>query len=234
MRIPGLFIPEHKSLEMKTQELLTKKPRRRGESPALKELLHGCEIFLKKQENTDILKKYDIALRATIGMKYTKHDIEKLAGKIGDHYRDELFLGFYLSALINRIITEKDHITLPLDTELSGLGSHLERGKVEVEWSAYSETGDCMTGGELIIQGDTTSFTASYMTGGLLKTRKMIDYACYFMKGGKAITEQITGIEPGCGMEKKGELWIAKSTTRISTSCEGKIYLKNKKIWPKK
>lgn len=234
MRIPGLFIPEHENLERKTQELLTKKPKRKQESPALKELLHGCETFLKKQEKIEPLEKYHIAKMVANGMRYTKQDIEKLAEKIGDHYRDDFFLGFYLSALINRIITEKDHITLPLDTELSGLGSHLERGKVEVEWSAYSHTGDCMKGGELIIQGDTTSFTACYMTGGLLKTRKMIDYACYFMKGGKAITEQITGIEPGCGMEKKSELWITKNTTRISPNCKGTIYLKNKKIWPKK
>lgn len=231
MRIPGLFIPEYESLKRKTQELLTRRPRRRQEPPALKELLQGCETFLRRQEKKDVfLEKYNTAMSVTRSMKYTKHDVKKLAEKIGDRYPDEFFLGFYLSALINRIITEKDHIVLPLDTELSGLGSYLPRGRVEVEWSACSYTGNHMKGGELIIQGDTTSFTACYMEGGLLKTRKMIDYACYFMSGGKAVTEEITGLEPGCGMEKKGELWITKSTTRISRSCEGTVYLKNKKI----
>ncbi|MBU4502540.1 MAG: hypothetical protein KKA79_08130, partial [Nanoarchaeota archaeon] len=79
----------------------------------------------------------------------------------GEHH-----IGFYLSALINKIIQPDDVITLNITEEVDGLGTKLQHGTLIVNGDVGDDVGHAMAGGKLIVKGNIASSVGYCMEGG--------------------------------------------------------------------
>ena len=108
MKLPQDFIPE-KSLE-KNEEGLLEKSKLSYNPKTLNCLLDLGKKFLEKAEAGQYKDMYGIGIESIRGLEYTLEDVEELSKKIEIGTEEDLWLGVYFSALINKVITEKDNI----------------------------------------------------------------------------------------------------------------------------
>lgn len=210
MKLPKTFVPE-KDLEKVTKELLSHDLR-------INRLLVSCEDFLDKSIGTSPAVKYAVGEEFASSIVYDKEDVEELSKRIklqeGSDVSIEKYLGFYLSALINKVITDQDEIVLALGFELAGIGFYLPRGIVIVKDSVGDWTGGCMTGGKLEIGGNAKDYTGSFMKKGLI------------------IVEGDVGILTGY-MAEEGEIFVNGGIESVPQSCRATVYEMDEKIWPR-
>lgn len=213
MIMPKTFIPE-KNLEKNVKELLKKQKNTYNELIVLT-LLKNCEEFLAEQEyDTTILDVYNYGERRAKKLIYTKHDLEELSTRIDMNHKDDgCYLGIFLSALINKIITEEETIILRPIVPLHGVGAYLTKGRVIVDGDVGFFLGHYMEGGEMIVEG-----SAQHDTGN-------------GMKGGRLVIKKDVGICTGIFMES-GEIVVYGEIRDIAKSCKGNIYHKDKLVWP--
>lgn len=146
------------------------------ESKTISLLLESCEEYVRIISKDKIwlptIYKKGEALASTIS--YTKHDIEVLSRKITIpqrpedpyFYTIEEYLGFYISALTNKIITENDRITLKPKVRLAGLGSYLKKGNITIEGNVLEYVGHCVSGGRVIVNGNARRNAGVGISGG--------------------------------------------------------------------
>ncbi|MBU4502050.1 MAG: hypothetical protein KKA79_05625 [Nanoarchaeota archaeon] len=227
MKLPKSFRPE-KDLDSKIKDLLSSESLV-YDPGAVEDLLDVGEYFLE-QELDNYEGFYHVGVGLVKGLKYDLKDVEELSKKIkqGQNKR----LGVYLSALINKKITEKDTITLTLEEELNGVGMYLQKGtliingnvnnsigwgmkdgKLIVKGNAYDYTGWCMEGGEVVVKGNANDNTGCYMKGGELVVEGDVnDFTGFDMAGGELVVEgRISSISD---LFKKGVIMEGGKTRR--------------------
>lgn len=204
MEIPKDLIPKRKDLGEKMEQLL-KGAKTVGHNPKIVEyLLDSCCEFLEdykkslqdRRADIDFKAAYRLGKKLAKEMKYTKYDLEELVQKLGTEEKlwklqagKGKYLGFYLSALVNKIITKNDNIILEGYVNLIGLGSHLERGTVTIRGDVSNYAGAFMKGGELIVKGWVGNFIGIGMKGGRITVKGGIqaNYIGLDMTGGEII-----------------------------------------------
>lgn len=187
MDIPKSFKP-NKNLEKATEQLLEGRKRN---SKIMNELLISCGWFLEKKASTDIETMYNVGRVLANDIGYTKSDLEELSENITEDAFEDRNLGFYLSALINKVITENDKVVLKPKVDLTGLGVFLQRGK-------------------LIIKGDVLDYTGAFMRGGMILVKGNIKYwTGYFKQGGLIVIEGNEGMFTAFRM-RGGNIWVVK------------------------
>jgi formylmethanofuran dehydrogenase subunit C len=215
MKIPKTFVKENisdedlkKILNIEEDKLFSKHMDR---------LVSSCDQFLS-QTYGGAEVKYEIGEKTANKYIYNLEDVENLSKRIlltpvWDDSEPEI-LGFYFSAMINKIIKENDTVNLTLCTKLDGIGSRLAKGTVTVDSNAGSWVGWHMTGGKLKILGD------------------IKDYIAYRMEGGIIIVTGKAGGSVGY-QANRGELYINEIEGSITMSCMASVYnSEGKKIWP--
>jgi len=208
MRLPQTFIPEKKQ---NINEIL-QEPKEEINPNAIEELLKSCKKFLEKEQNLPFSRCYELGEELANEIKYNKKDLEKLSQEITITEKDK-YLGLYLSALVNKIIKEKEMITLKLDKKWDCLGAYLRKGILEIDSNIGNETGCEMTGGKIIIKGN-----AGYYTGSQVKNGELIIYGD---------TGEWTGLEMAYG-----EIYVEGEIESFDYDCKGKIYQRGRLIHP--
>lgn len=216
MKIPRTFVKENvseKDLEKilnPTKDCLFNKK--------IDRLLSSCDQFLNLAfGNSEV--KYGIGEKIAGQYSYTLEDIESLSKRalledmpLWPSFNVEN-LGFYFSALINKIIDENDTVKLALRTKLDGIGSYLAKGKIVVDGNAGSWAGAYMTGGNLVVLNNAGDYIGYEMVNGIITVSgKVGGTVGYQANGGEIYADDI-------------ESWIA-------LSCKATVYKKGKKIWP--
>lgn len=191
MRTPKIFLSKRKDLRQVLKGIeIEEHPK------TVKYLLRNCEEFLdeynkfRKQVLMKCIEKaYKTGVELAEDIIYTKHDLEEFSQRIPLKRNDHVYLGVYLSALINKVITEKDVLTLNLNAELDGLGAYLERGTIIIKRGTLDYTGSFMEGGTIIVYGDVRDFTGLSMKKGRIIVRGQIKghYTGLCMIGGEVI-----------------------------------------------
>lgn len=207
MKIPSIFLIENKDLEKITCDLLSS-------NRNLERLLKSCEEFLELQSGISPSLKYEIGAGLAENLVYKKKDVEELS-KLLNYDNDplnSLFLGFYFSALVNKVIEEKDVVRLASGVKLIGLGAYLKKGALVIdgsigEWSAFN-----LDGGRLVVFGDTGDYTAHGMKSGLVRVKGCV--------GGLT------------GCEARGGKIFAEDVKGCTYNCGAKVYKKGVRIWP--
>jgi len=207
MKLPKIFKPKKK--QKKTIKKLLKE-----NSHTISELKDAYHEFSKEQKTLTLAEKYKLGETIAGTINYTKIELENLLEAMMPV--EKTGLGFYLSTLVNKIIKENDEITLNMKNQIiTHLGSYLEKGTLIINGDAGSWTGYNMKGGTLIIKGHAKNFIG------------------YYMKNGKMVVEKDLGYDTGCNMDG-GEIHCDGNISEISPTCDGEIYKKGKKVWPKK
>ncbi|MBU4502376.1 MAG: hypothetical protein KKA79_07295, partial [Nanoarchaeota archaeon] len=165
MKFPKSFIPD-KDLKNNIEKLI-KEPKKNKTFSELgvEYLIQSCDEFLTDQKRKDMFAGRSIAKRIADEIIYTKQELEELSKRITVKKETDRQLGIYLSFLVNKIIKEKDIIKLTLKHELKYIGTKLSRGTLIVKGNVGKYSGWCMTGGELIIEGNAKS-AGWFMRGG--------------------------------------------------------------------
>lgn len=213
MKIPRLFIPDR---EISLEKLLKKsRPYDHDENKVIS-LLENCQEFMEKLGDAhDLHKVYDRGKNLAEKTIFTAQDINELSKRITVECDSERYLGFYLSALVNKIIKEFDMIDLEPREELFGLGAYLPRGKLLVRGNMRYFAGAFMSGGVCIIDGNSGNRSGNGMRGG-----KLIIYG----DAGKDTGDFMTG----------GIIRVDESIESIASNCKGKIYNgSSEQLWPK-
>ncbi len=214
MKIPKTFIP-NKDLEETIETLLLEKPDTNNyDKEALSRLLKSCETFVKQRNDIhpylDMVYKIGENLASRMP-HFAKDDLEELSKRITAENCKDMYLGFYISALINKIVTENDIITLKLDVELYGIGAYQKKGTTTVKGNLGYFAGHFLEGATLIVEGNTGNRTGNGM------------------KMGKIVITGGTGEDTGDFMTG-GEIITYGRIKSVSSSCHGTIYSEGKKI----
>jgi len=168
MKLPKSFRPD-KNLEDKTEQLIKNPKSLIPHDPEkVLQIVKKSEYYLDqlKAKHRAFVDMYRLATWLTEDLKYTQPDIEEFTRNIMKKEEDDKFLGFYLSALINKIIQKDDIMNLTLNTYLTGVGAYLQKGTMIVEGNAGRFTGYGMEDGEIIVEGNAGNYTGHEMTGG--------------------------------------------------------------------
>lgn len=213
MKIPTVFIPER---NIDIERLLKKPELHNYDENKVMDLLGTCQEFVWELEDYYKLDKvYYLGNSLAEKIRFTAWDINELSKRITVKYTSERYLGFYLSALVNKIAKEYDQIELEPHEELFGLGAYLPTGKLAVRGNLRYFAGAFMSGGVCIIDGNSGKCSGNGMTGG-----KLIIY-------GDA------GEDTGIFMTD-GVIRVGGSIKSISSNCKGTIHSMGKKVWPLK
>lgn len=182
MKLPKTFRPD-KDLEDKIDKLLVKQDSSSGK---VENLFSFCELFLKGVPNyKDLSEVCDFASGMIERVDFTKKDVEEFSKRL---YEKEEYdkSGFFLSALINKVIEEKDTLILKGNYTLSGVGAKLAKGNLVIEGNLGYFSGLLMTGGTITVGGSTKDFTGMGMDGGIIKVEGVLGKgAGSFGEGGK-------------------------------------------------
>jgi len=206
MRLPQAFVREKKY--EKEVERLMQEPKKE----TIDLLLESCDEYLKEEEKYEYFtESYELGQELANRSNYNKKELEELSQKIIDKAD---YIGFYFSALVNKIIWEEKAITLYFAKELIGLGACLEKGIFVIKGNTASRTGFEMKGGKLYVHGNTGRWTGAYM------------------EGGELIISRNAGADTGFAM-KDGKIHVKGEIESIHNSCKGKIYHRGELIWPK-
>lgn len=214
MKIPKTFVPE-KNLDETIASMLLEKPDTNNyDKKTVSALLKSCSTFTKQRSTIHpyLDAIYNLGDKLANKMPhFTKDDLEELSKRLTTENCQDLYLGFYISTLINKTITENDIITLKLDVELYGIGSYQKKGTTSVEGNLGYFTGHFLEGATLIVEGNTGNRTGNGMSiGKIVITGESGKDTGDFMKGGEIITY---------GRIKS-----------VSSSCHGTIYSEGKKL----
>jgi len=216
MKIPRIFIP-NKDLEETIETLLLEKTDENNyDKEALSRLLKSFGTFTKQLEKENIRpyldEIYKIGERLSDRMPhFTKDDLEELSKRLASKDNLNLYSGFYLSALINKIITENDIITLNINLELYGIGAYQKKGTTTVKGDLGYFAGHFLEGATLIVEGDTGNRTGNGM------------------KIGRIVITGGTGEDTGDFMSG-GEIIAYGKVKSVSSDCKGTIYSQGKKL----
>lgn len=219
MKIPKTFIPKK---NVSIESLLRKSRINNSENEVMEynmytvmDLLENCQKFVWELKDSYKLDKiYEIGEDLAKKTSFTAWDINELSKRIVIKYDSERYLGFYLSALVNKIIKESNNIILEPKEELFGIGAYQQEGTTVVKGNIGYFAGHFLGGGTLIVEGNTGNSTGNGMElGKIVITGEAGKYTGDFMTGGEIIAY--------------GEI---KS---IGSNCKGTIYSMGKKVWPK-
>ena len=135
---------------------------------------------------------------ALANIDYTLADIEKICPKIKINNNT----GLFISAAINKIITENDTVTLDFNGKKVGyVASRLQKGHVILNGPAGYAAGELMSGSaSLTINGNAGDFAGQFMSGSARLTihGSAGNYAGEFMSGSASLTiKQNAGKEVG-------------------------------------
>lgn len=137
-------------------------------NPRLISLLDSCEEFLKHQIG-DLDKVREVGENLANKLTYTKNDLAELCVKIEVKTETHQDLGFYISALANKLLTtEEEKIILAPKAELKGLGAYLQKGLMVINGNTGVLTGAYMEGGILLVNGKTPHDAGYCMRGGII------------------------------------------------------------------
>ncbi|MBM3199337.1 hypothetical protein FJZ53_00245 [Candidatus Woesearchaeota archaeon] len=191
MKIPPTFIPDKDLEEMIGSMLLETRAEDNSDKETVATLLRSCNIFIRQRSTMHpcIDDIYELGEKIADKMPYfTKDDLESLSKMITPENCKDVYLGFYISALVNKIITENSLITLKLEVGLYGIGAYQEKGTVAVEGDLGSLTGHSLQGGTLLVEGDTGNRTGNGMKlGRIVITGGAGEDTGDFMEGGEII-----------------------------------------------
>jgi len=216
MKLPKTFRPE-KNLEEKTAQLMDDSHViDRYSRVRVKNLLKYCDEFLKVAEEEDARRSnvYNLAKNFARDLDYTMLDVEELAKRLKDTFFGNCCQGFYLSALINKIITDDKPVILNPVGNLDGLGAYLQKGSLVVHGKIGMYLGYGMEGGNIEVHGDVCAGAGYKMKGGIIRVEGNTMRLGYEMHG--------------------GEIYVNGHIELIPNSCKGKIYEYGKLIWPKR
>lgn len=246
MKIPKSFIPE-KDKKNNLRRLLEQKQN----EDTVRALLASCEEFSRKikDENHGHYPETwyeEVGIVLANSIEYTKYDLEALGKRIMMRKEQERNIGCYISALVNKIITEETIITMNFNKSFDNLGMLLQKGKLVlrgqvgdnvgycmqdgmmvVEGSVGSHAGHRMDSGEIIIEGDAESHLGFYMFGGKIQLEGNAgDYTGMVMhKGEIIINGDVTGKNMGYSMKKGAKITVNGRIKHPSfVYCEGEIY----------
>jgi len=235
MKLPKIFRPE-KKLEKKVNEMIKINPL------ALKKLQESCKEFVKRttipthyggslaSNYMEQGKAYKLAKQFAQKIKYGKDELEALNEKLGLR-KDDFMLGLYFSALVNKIIKEKEEIETGFDEELDYLGAYMKKGTFIIKSPAGLFAGWKMIDGQLLIKNHAESDAGFEMQGGeLIIEGNAGDSLGSCMEKGKIIVYGNAGNKTGEFM-KGGEIHVEGEIDYIDKSCSGKIYQKGKRVW---
>lgn len=163
MKISKLFIQE-KDLNNGIERLLSGNLKISEDSTynhqAVSKLLKNLKPFLENAKKEMLLWNiYNKGIELIKEIEFAKEDIEEVSRRIIAYQPEEEYLGFYLSALVNKTVTEEDTITLKLEHPLSGIGAFLKKGKIIIEGDTKHYLAYKMQDGELIIKGELGNIT---------------------------------------------------------------------------
>jgi len=214
MKVPKSFRLE-KDLDENVKRLL-KEPKIKSYNPVIvEELLDLSKEFLQTRKGF-YQNWYNQAIKLTRGIRYSLKDVEGLSRKIRVENEKSRDLGMYLSALINKVITENDKITLTLEEKLNFIGTYQEKGTITVEGDANDHTGYGMKGGKITVKGDAEYYTGRWMQGGELTVKgNTNNYTGYGMKGGKITVKEDVDNHTGYGM-KGGKITVKGNTNNYT------------------
>jgi hypothetical protein len=195
----------------------------------MSQVLRGYEKLLQEeakelvwmvQYNT-IIKAYEVAEKHVKEFEYSFEDIEEFCFHLENTQKIPYLIpgpaGLYISALCN--YAREDEIVLhllELKTEINLLGFRLPRGRrLVINGDGGDFTGIGLEGGELVVEGHTRNWTGAGMRSGRIAVGKNI---------GLHTGEWMTG----------GEIHVAGRVRGIGNIVEGKIYERDKLIFPGK
>lgn len=221
MKLPKSFIPK-KNLDKNMKELLVKKQSHNPETLQL--LIEHSKEFIEKQKQ---LKEpnliYYMGESLIRDLTYNKKDLEAFSKMITVEKEEDRYLGFYLSALINKLGYVEKEIILQVNAKLRGIGTHLNKAvsfkdiTLNIEGDVYSHAGFFMRKGKLVIGGNAGNHAGTWM------------------EGGELIVEGSVGEYTGYRMEKHATMRVYGKIESIhEATCKGEIYQGDKLVWPKK
>jgi len=167
MKLPKTFVPR-KSLDKDLEELL----RKDYDPKSVDELILKCEEFIRLVNEPESGSIYEITKKLARKTNCNKADLQVLYNRIivEDHW-----LGFYLGALVNKVIGEDDTIIIKPANQFNAIMSFLKRGTVIIENDVGTWAGSHMEGGRLIIEGNAGYFLGSFSKGGIIEVYGKID-----------------------------------------------------------
>lgn len=213
MKFPKNFIPK-KNLADKVKQLIKNPLKRKNEfdERIFHELLLGLEEFAKTQAPS-LMLTYKVAQGIASQIDYTKKHIEKLTNSMNLEHNMSKFNGYYLSALVNKIIKEDDIINVTLKDGFHGIGALQKKGILVVKGNVGQYCGMDQRGGEIIIHGNVDKGLGMNMLGGKIIVYGNVDYGVGFCMRG-------------------GEIYVFGEIRSIGKNCNGKIYKNNQRIRP--
>ncbi len=154
------------------------------------------ENFKTKDINAfnDLQKGYQTAISLVPNINYSLQDIAGLCHSISDYDNRHLIWGFFISALINKVIKDGETITIkPKKYVLeNNLGVFLERGTLILDGHVGMNAGYGLRGGKLVIRGDTEYCYGNCMEKGELIIEGSVKGPGFnSVKGGKGVIKSI-------------------------------------------
>jgi len=215
LKLPKSFVPEKEDIKKDLDQILREGP---SDSERLKQLVDGCEeFFYVTQGDVKLAMLYYFANNIVQKFTYKKRHVKALVKDINqfDDFPRYSELGFYVSALVNNILSKNEQVTLDLpEKPLDGLGSNLDGSVLILKGDTGNWTGYCVHAGKLVVKGNSKDWTGCLMVDGTLSIEKSTgDNLGYSMKGGK--------------------IKVYGNMGKIPVNCKGKIYHKNQQVWPK-
>jgi len=214
MKLPKSFRPK-KDLEAKLKKLLEGKKSNRYNLEIISQILEYSETLIKEKEIIHLLNTYNESRDIAENIDFTKFDLEEAVKLITVESMQDSHLGFYISAFTAKLFEKHKTITLkPAAKDLYGIGAYHKKGNLIIRGDLSYFTGFYMLGGELIVKGDVGKAVGEQMKGGKITIHGDVGDTCgYYMAG--------------------GEIRVKGKIAGISPTCQGIIYCKNKKVWPK-
>ena len=193
---------------------------------------------------------YEDFQNALHNVSYTLTDIEAICPKIKINNNT----GLFISAAINKIITENDTVTLDFNgKEVNELAYRLQKGHVILNGPAGIAAGEFMSGSaSLTINGNAGDFAGWNMYGSaqLIINGSAGNYAGYRMSGSASLTiHGPAGYYAGSGMSGSASLTIKQDAgdvvghnssggtikiegdiSSIADSCKAEVFHKGKRV----
>jgi hypothetical protein len=178
------------------------------------------ELVWMVQYNT-IIKAYEVAEKYVKEIDYTAEDIEDFCFALENTQKIPYFIpgpaGIYISALCNYAKEEEISLKLSeLKTEINLIGFRLAKGKrLVIGGDTGDFTGIGLEGGDLVVEGNAKNWTGAGMRSGKILVKKNI------------------GLHTGEWM-MGGEIYAGGRVRGLGNIVEGKVYERDKLIYPGK
>lgn len=176
MKLPQTFIPSNKARIAKKTKTVLKPKKQKISCANLIALLKGFEKFLEEEcHDFDEIIVDEIATE----IDYSTYDIQAFCNELPKYENHEKFFrtGFYLTALVNKIIKENERITLKLpetDPKVWYLGHEFDKGRLVIHGDTGCETGHWMWGGIMKIYGNIESIDKQTCRGKIYRQKRRV------------------------------------------------------------